>query len=136
MDVDEMSMLGEESFRFTGDSIEIISPPFSSLATVAGVDPRLSGKNKEGTVGENTRVEDLDRLKQGEEIKMIEGRLATSTLERDDALIKCDKERLELKEMRYNEVRRGMELELERCAEYRGWLDGLRALIAERGGMK
>jgi len=128
-------MLGEESFRFTGDSIEITSPPFSSLAPVAGVDPRLRGKDKKGTVGGNTKVEDLDRLKQGEEMKMIEGRLATITLERDDALIKCDKERLELKEMRYNEVRRGIELELERCEEYRGWLDGLRALIAERGGM-
>ena len=132
-----MSMLGEESFRFTGDSIQITSPLFSSTVTAQAniTSERRIEKDEKGTVGENTKVENLDRLKQGEEMKMIEGRLATITLERDDALIKCDKERLELKEMRYNEVRRGIELELERCAEYRGWLDGLRALIAERAGM-
>jgi hypothetical protein len=136
VDVDEMSMLGEESFRFTGDSIEITSPPFSSLTTVAGVDPRLNKKGEEGIVDGNTKVEDLDRLKHDEEMKMIEGRLATITLERDDALLQHEKGMMEIKEMRYRDVRRGIELELERCGEYRGWLDGLRALVAERGGME
>jgi hypothetical protein len=135
VDVDEMSMLGEESFRFTGDSIEITSP-FPSLATVTGVEPRLNRKGEEGIVEENTMVEDLDRTKKEEEMKMIEGRLTTITLERDDALLQQEKGRMEIKEMRYREVRRGIELELERCGEYRGWLDGLRALVAGRGGMK
>jgi hypothetical protein len=136
VDVDEMSMLGEESFRFTGDSVEITSPPLSTTATVTGVELRLNRKGEEGIVEENTKVEDLDRLKQEEEMKMIEGRLATITLERDDAILQQEKGMMEIKEMRYREVRRGIELELERCGEYRGWLDGLRALIAERDGMK
>jgi hypothetical protein len=136
VDVDEMSMLGEESFRFTGDSIEITSPPFSTITTVAGVDPRLNRKGEEGIAEKNEKVEDLDRIKQEEEMKMIEGQLKTITLERDDALMQQEKGMMAIKEMRYKEVERGIELELERCGEYRGWLDGLRALIAKRGGMK
>ena len=130
-----MSMLGEESFRFTGDSIEITSPPFSTTTAVGGVDPRLNRKGEEGIVEGNTKVEDLDRLKKEDEMKMIEGRLATITLERDDALLQHEKGMMAIKEMRCREVRRGIELELERCGEYRGWLDGLRSLIAKRGGM-
>jgi hypothetical protein len=135
VDVDEMSMLGEESFRFTGDSVEITSPPFLSKSIPAAVEvnPRLNRKDERGIVEENTKVEHLDRLKQEEEIKMIEGRLTTITLERDDALLQQEKGMKELREMRYREVRRGIELELERCGEYRGWLDGLRALVAVRG---
>jgi hypothetical protein len=136
VDVDEMSMLGEESFRFTGDSVEITSPPFPSIAAVAGVDPRLYRKDEERTVEENTKVEHHDRLKQEEEMKMIEGRLTTITLERDDALIKYEKETLASKEMRYRELRRGIESEFERCGEYREWLDSLRGLIAERSGVE
>jgi len=134
-----MSMLGEESFRFTGDSVEITSPPFLSksisvapVAELAG----FNGKDKAGIVEENSTVEHLDRLKQEEEMKMIEGRLATITLERDDVLLQHEKGMMELKEMKYMEVRRGIELELERCEEYRGWLDGLKALVSERGGME
>jgi len=134
-----MSMLGEESFRFTGDSVEITSPPFLSksiaMAPVAD-SARSNGKGEEGIVEKNSTVEHLDRLKQEEEMKMIEGRLTTITLERDDALLQQEKGMSELKEMRYREVRRGIELELERCEEYRGWLDGLRALVSERGGME
>jgi hypothetical protein len=136
VDVDEMSMLGEESFRFTGDSIEITSPPFSTITTVAGVDPRLNRKGVEGIVEDDPKVADLDRLKQEEETKMIEGRLATITLERDDALLQQEKGMKDIKEMGCRELRRGIELELERCGEYRGWLDGLRALVAKRGGLK
>jgi hypothetical protein len=138
VDVDEMSMLGEESFRFTGDSVEITSPPFlsKSIPAAAEVNPRLNRKGEDGIVEENAKVENLDRLKQEEEMKMIEGRLATITLERDDALLQQEKGLKELKGMRDAEVRRGIELELERCGEYRGWLDDLKALIAERGGVK
>jgi hypothetical protein len=136
VDVDEMSMLGEESFRFTGDSIEITSPPLSTTATVTGVELRLNRKGEEGIVEQNTKVEDLGRLKQEEEMKMIEGQLKTITLERDDALLQQEKGMKDIKEMGCRELRRGIVLELERCGEYRGWLDGLRALVAKRGGLK
>jgi hypothetical protein len=139
VDVDEMSMLGEESFRFTGDSIEITSPPLlsKSIAMTPVADlKQLNRKGEEGIVDGNTKVEDLDRTKKEEETRMIEGRLATITLERDDALLQQEKGMMEIKEMRYREARRGIELELDRCGEYRGWLDGLRSLIAKRGGMK
>jgi len=139
VDVDEMSMLGEESFRFTGDSVEITSSPFlsNSIAMAPMADSAgFSGKDKEVTVLGNRKDLDLDRLEQEEEMRMLEGRLATITLERDDAILKQEKNKEELREMKYNEVRRGIELELERCGEYRGWLDGLSALVSERGGMK
>ena len=78
-------------------------------------------------------VEHRIRLKQEEEMKMIEGRIATITLERDDAILAHEKSKEDMKEMAYEELRRGIEVELERCGEYRGWLEGLRNLIAEKG---
>ena len=135
-----MSMLGEESFRFTGDSIEITSPPFLSksiaVAPVADLGQYAEMDMAGAGIRDNAMVQDIDRVKQEEEMKMIEGRLATITLERDDAILKQEKNTDELRGMKYNEVRRGIESELERCGEYRGWLDGLRALVSERGGMK
>jgi len=129
-------MLGEESFRFTGDSIEITSPPL--LSKSIGVAPSkasaLKGMEKGETgIQKNAMAGDSERLKREEEMKMIEGRIATITLERDDAILALEKRKEEMKELRYEELRRGIELELERCGEYRGWLDGLRDLIAERG---
>ena len=66
-------------------------------------------------------------------MKIIEGRIATITLERDEAIFEHEKKQQEMKQMRYEELKRGIELELERCGEYRGWLGGLRDWIAEQG---
>jgi hypothetical protein len=40
-----------------------------------------------------------------------------------------------MKERRWGEVKRGIELELERSLEYRDWLEGLRGLIDSRSGL-
>ena len=130
-------MLGEESFRFTGDSVEITSPPLLAKSIAAAIEVDLdqpNGEVQEGAVLRgNAMVEHRIRLKQEEEMKMIEGRIATITLERDDAILAHEKRKGELKNLRYEELRKGIEMELERCGEYRGWLNGLRDLIAERG---
>jgi len=131
-----MSVLGEESFRFTGDSIEITSPPLLSKS-IAVTPSEASAVNRiekgDTVIQKNAMVDDLERLKQEEEMKMIEGRIATITLERDDAILAHEKSKEDMKEMAYEELRRGIEVELERCGEYRGWLEGLRNLIAEKG---
>lgn len=136
VDIDEMSMLAEESFGFTGDSIEFPTPSSGHTSIPSCVLGADGGKDNERSVvdDEVIRIKEIDQQQKEEEMRMIEGRMKTITLERDHAIAQEVKGKVELKERKCKEIQSRIELEIERCEEYRDWLVVLRGLIPERGG--
>lgn len=149
---DHLPMITDASFSFTGDSIDLPSPPIlTSGDSGRGRDPgRGHGRGdeedtfvmKKVKVGSSNsdpvleqEVEDIHRLLgvKEDEMKEIRQTLALMTIERDQAISQEEARKFETRERRLGEIRRGIVDELERSVEYRGWLDGMRELISQLG---
>jgi len=146
---DHLPRITDASFSFTGDSIDLLSPPILTFGDSGRDFGRGHGRGDEEDtfvmkvkVGSSDpdpvleqEVEDIHRLLGEKEVEMKEIRqsLALMKIERDQAVSQKEARNLELRERRLGEIRRGIEDELERSVEYRGWLDGMRELISQSG---
>ena len=147
---DHLPMITDASFSFTGDSIDLPSPPiltFGDLGRDSGrghgrgdeEDTSVMKKVKVGSLDPDPvleqEVEDIHRLlgEKEDEMREIRQSLALMTIERDQAISQEEARKFETRERRLGEIRRGIEDELERSVEYRGWLDGMRELISQSG---
>lgn len=148
---DHLPMIADASFSFTGDSIDLdlpspspSSPSFAEIGLGRGHARTINKESKKVQVGPSKREGEVEVELEGyrrivvekeKEMKEIQQSLGNMTIERNHAIIQEEERTVELKERRWEEVRRGIEDELERSIEYREWLKGLRGLIAQRGGV-
>jgi hypothetical protein len=140
-------MIADESFGFTGDSLEMQCPP-----SIFAPEAEASVKSRE-VVDEITReVEEItkgisvtaitDKEEKVGNARLIqekvelENQIARVSRQRDEALSAEERVRMEDKERKLGEVKRGIKDELERSEEYRGWLVSLKELISSQRGSK
>jgi hypothetical protein len=135
-------MIADESFGFTGDSLEMQCPPsiFAPEAEASvksrKVDIEINREVEEITKGISlTAVTDAEETARFIQEKVeLEDQITRLSRQRDEALCSQERVKMEDKERRLGEVKRGIQDELERSEEYRGWLVGLRELISLQRG--